>query len=311
MKLKTLLLCLISGSLPLLPASAQSDNGNHAEGVAVLGGAHDESDAGGSVRVDVVVDMSDAGKKVVPASPEHPVYYVPMPIGYKEFGYAPHFQRPPPTADQVERMLGIALHQQGYEIMTHLNHPTQVLYFWWGYMAPPQSSSTAYQQVQPTSTGAAAITSSTSPIGGAESAVGDASDTQMRQLVGGDTFGFETNPTDPRKQQVLQMIREPRYYILVSSFEFNSWLRNLKETKNGDAVVEQPILLWRAHISTELWGHYFDQVAQTLVTAGAPWFGRETKTPQVNTTPLVPMGRVILGTPEVTGFGGQGTAPGK
>jgi len=309
-RFKTLLLCLISGALPLLSANGQPVANNHAEGVATIGGAADESDQGGEVSVDVVVDMSPAGKKVEPATPDHPVYYLPMPVGYKEFGYSPHFQRPPPTADQVERMLGIALHQQGYEVMSHLNHPTQVLYFWWGYMAPPQEESTEYAQVKPSAAGGGATMGGfTSPIGGAEAAVGDASDTQMRQLVGGDTFGFETNPTDPRKQQVLEMIREPRYYILVSAFDFDSWLKNLKETKAGGPVADQPVLLWRAHISTALWGHYFDQVAQTLVTAGAPWFGRETPGPQVGTAPLAPMGRVILGTPEVRDYAGRSAAP--
>ncbi len=302
-RLKTLLFGLISGAIPLLCAHGQPTADNHAQGVAVIGGGADQSDPSGDVSVDVVVDMSDAGKKVAPATPDHPVYYLPMPIGYKEFGYAPHFQRPPPPADQVERMLAIALHQQGYEVMSHLNHPTQVLNFWWGYMAPPPESSTQYAQVQPTAVGGGATMGGfTSPIGGAEAALGDASDGQMRQLVGGDTFGFETNPTDPRKQRVLQMIREPRYYILVSSFEFNSWLRNLKETKAGGPVVDHPILLWRAHISTPLWGHYFDQVAQTLVTAGAPWFGRETPGPQVGAAALAPMGRVIVGAPEVRDY---------
>jgi hypothetical protein len=267
-RFKTLIFCLVSGALPLLCASGQPVANNHADGVAAIGGAADESDQSGAVSVDVVVDVSPAGKKVAPASPDHPVYYLPMPVGYKEFGYSPHFQRPPPTADQIEHMLAIALNQQGYEVMSHLNHPTQVLYFWWGYMAPPQEDSTQYNQVQPSATGSAAMGGFTSAIGGAEAAVGDASDTQMRQLVGGDTFGSETNPTDPRKQQVLQMIREPRYYILVSAFDFDSWLKNLKETKAGGPVADQPVLLWRAHISTALWGHYFDQVAQTLVTAG-------------------------------------------
>ena len=312
MKPKILLFGLVSGVLPFLCANAQpAAANNHVEGVPVIGGAIDESDASGAARVDVVVDLTDAGKKIAPPSPDRPVYYLPMPVGYKEFGYSPHFQRPPPPADEVERMLGIALAQQNYQLMSHEHHPSIVLNFWWGYMAPPERDHLAFEGASPTTTGSAAITSSTSPIGNAESAVSDASYQQMQELVAGESFGDEGNPLDPRKQEVKQMLRDPRYYIMVSAYDFDSWLKNFKEVKNHQPVADQPVLLWKAHISTELWGHYFDQVAQTLINAGAPWFGRQTQGPQLGTVPLIPIGHVILGTPEVKEYGTKSAAPGK
>jgi hypothetical protein len=99
------------------------------------------------------------------------------------------------------------------------------------------------------------------------------------------------------------MVNQPRYYIYVAAFDFDSWLKNYKEMKSGEKnPADTPILLWRAHVSCELWGHYFDQVAQALITSGAPWFGRETKRPEVGTSPLVPIGRVIVGAPVVKSF---------
>ena len=53
--------------------------------------ANDESDTSGQIRVDVVVDMTEAGHKIVHPTADKPAYYLPLSVGYKEFGYAHHF----------------------------------------------------------------------------------------------------------------------------------------------------------------------------------------------------------------------------
>ena len=320
-----ILVFLVSTTLPLLslrsdpnaPWWSPTSGGKGASGVAQIGGSRDESDSSGGVRVDVVVDMTEAGKKVARPTPNNPAFYLPVPLGYREFGYAPFFKRPPPLQAEVERMLSVALAQQGYQLMSKLNQPSIVLTFWWGYMAPPDPGTQQLVHVPPaTKPGGLNLSTDPKPLqmfaqGSAEPGIENASDAQMRQLVGGDTYAFETNSYDPRKQEVLSLRLQPRYYFLVSAFDFDSWLKSSKKMKNGRPGAEKPILLWRAHISTELWGHYFDQVAQTLITAAAPWFGRETPGPQLATTPLIPTGRVILGTPEVTDFATKSAAPEK
>ena len=86
------------------------------------------------------------------------------------------------------------------------------------------------------------------------------------------------------------MTQEPRYYVLVSAFDFQSWLHH------------KPVLLWRAHVSTEQWGHYFDQVVGTLINTAGPLLGRETKVPHFISAPTLPLGRVIVGAPEVKDY---------
>ena len=86
------------------------------------------------------------------------------------------------------------------------------------------------------------------------------------------------------------MLMQPRYYVMISAFDFQSWLHH------------KPVLLWRAHVSTELWGHYFDQVVGTLINTAAPLFGRETKMPHFVSAQVLPLGRVIVGTPEVKNY---------
>ena len=96
---------------------------------AVLVASDDESDRSGQVRVDGVVDMTEAGHKVAHPTPGSPAYYLPISVGYKEFGYAHRFQRPPPNAWDVEHALAVALYREGYQLMTKAGHPSLVLVF--------------------------------------------------------------------------------------------------------------------------------------------------------------------------------------
>ena len=77
---------------------------------------------------------------------------------------------------------------------------------------------------------------------------------------------------------------------MVSAFDFKDWLHH-KST-----------LLWRAHISTELWGHSLEEVLPTMIATGGEMFGRETSRPRLIRSPLTPIGRVVVGAPEVVNF---------
>ncbi len=96
-----------------------------------------------------------------------------------------------------------------------------------------------------------------------------------------------------------QEITEGRgfYYVIVSAFDFR------------DALQHKATLLWRAHISTTIWGRYFDQVLPTMVMTAAPLLGRETLRPEVASAPVVPMGHVIVGTPALKSDAPASAAP--
>ena len=302
MKRTTLLLNAAVVLLTLLPARALL--------------ANDDSDASGQVRVDVVVDMTEAGRKIARPTPDKPAYYLPISVGYKAFGYAHHFQRPPPNEWDIQHALAIALYQQGYQLMSKQRHPSLVLMFWWGYMAPqdlavgrdeanlakvgaiPAGAQWGGGSGGPAGEGAgysltsqvpATATSSgyTNALPSFSLGVQNLDEKQMLSLVAGNTVDDHQKYPDPRLDEVIQMTSAPRYYILVSAFDFQSWLNH------------KPVLLWRAHVSTELWGHYLDQVAGALINSAAPFFGRETRAPQFLSAQVTPLARVIVGTPVV------------
>jgi len=267
----------------------------------------EESDANDKVRVVVVVDMTNEGRKIARPTAAKPTYYLPISVGYKNFGSAHHFQRPPPNSWDIAHEIAKALYDQGYVLMTKQGRPSQVLYFWWGYMAPQNVDvgSNEADMGKPSAIpqadqwGPGQGRSQMSPgqgysVAGSDGTVGAFSlgtqnldERQMLSLVAGDTIDDHQKYPDPRLDDVVQMATAPRYYVLISAFDFAAWRRH------------QSVLLWRAHISTELWGRYFDQVAGALIDAAAPYFGKETTVPQFVSAQALPIGHVVVGTPEV------------
>src|SRR6266700_7076344 len=66
-----------------------------------------------TLEMTVNTEFTDYGRLLRSASPEQPVYYVPLPAGYKEFGGSIGGQHPPPPAD-LERAMKKALAVNGY-----------------------------------------------------------------------------------------------------------------------------------------------------------------------------------------------------
>jgi len=85
----------------------------------------------------------------------------------------------------------------------------------------------------------------------------------------------------------MDMAKRARYYVLISAFDFDGWRKH------------KPTLLWRAHISTDLEGHDFDQVVSALITTAAPMLGKDTNGPQLIGATTAPLGRVEVGVPVV------------
>jgi len=255
--------------------------------------------ADGDIRVDVVVDVTDAGKRIAHPTPDKPVYYLPISVGYREMGaYVPNQDSPPPKAE-VEDFLNRVLSGQGYRVMTKQSAPSLVLVFWWGHMAPevssteisaPATHTNSFNEGQLAGNGVAAFDSfdPRKLIAGLPTSQ-TANENQMVSLVAGNTRDYQQpSPiANPILQQVLAMEKEPRHYLIISAFDFTDWLHH------------QATLLWQAHVSTELWGRSLSQVMEPMIVAAAPLLGRETIAPRFIGTPVA---RVIVGKPVVTGF---------
>ena len=248
------------------------------------------------IRVDVVVDTTDAGEKVTPPSPGHPVYFVQVTRGYITGG-----EKPPPPTPAVQRLLARALYDQGYKLATKKSPPSLLLMFWWGYMAPiilngQNSSQGNFSSGSPGAGGLGSGFTSNQGAGAGE-VFGLAlhgmlpanvveNHTEMEQLVLGSKFEPDSLQDHPslRLQAALQATQSARYYVIVSALDYK------------EAVKKNFLVLWTARMSTELEDHTLDQVLPALVSAGAPQFGRDSHGPQMMSAPVVPMGHVEVGT---------------
>jgi hypothetical protein len=238
-----------------------------AAGLSVLPAVRVARADDGAVRVNVNVEMTAAGRRLVHPTRGNPTYYFPLPVGYKEEGgYNFTWERPPPPAPQVMRLLAKALAEQGYLPARKGTHPTLVLLFKWGYWAP-----NAFHGQDP-------------------------NHDEMQMLVGANTVDTPV-PLGPKKKDVVEASRRIRWYMTVTAIDFDDWLKHHSITS-----------LWREHVSTEVWGHYLDEVLPTLITAGAPALGRDTP-PQFIRESLIPMGHVEVGTPVLKTYAHESVPP--
>jgi len=263
----------------------------------------------GDVRVAVVVDMTPEGRKFAHPTPDHPAYYLPVTLGYQEVGgHLTNYQRPPPPADKVQRLLANTLAAEGYRVATQESPPSLVLVFRWGYIAPMivmgqwgnRNEMMTYiagdnwpDTALSSSTESQELVSSVDVASGSAPGRGPYGHPSMAPLS--TVAGVPPNSSDTTNSSA---DLKSRYFLLVSALDFQAFQQH------------KSVLLWRAHVSINTWGHYLDETLPTLIAAGAPMFGRETNQPQIVTAPVVPLGHVVVGAPMLAKeFQGVPTAP--
>jgi hypothetical protein len=214
--------------------------------------------------VNVIVDMTDEGKKVAPPTREKPAFYYPVVAGYREEGAIVAGEKKPPD-NPVSHLLAKALAAQNYYVVgTRTPAPTLLLVFHWGYMNPQIDESLDPDNPQKTFW----------------------NEREMLALVAGNTlknvsqFGFE-------REDILQAARDERYFVIVSAYDFKA------------ATGKKKVLLWRAKMSTPSTSVSLAEVIPAMITAGGPRFGRETRLPESVTAAIAKEGKVEIGTPTV------------
>ncbi len=245
-----------------------------------------------SIRVDVVVDLTDAAKAISRPSSAHPTYYFPIAKGYTTSGPTLAGEKSPPPVGQVEHMAAVALAQQGYLLARKKTPPTLLLIFWWGYKAPAMMNGDNDNSMSSGLIGQ----SGNSVMSGAEAAAMDGllpthssvNAHEMQELVMG--TNFDPSPfhlyANPRQDIAENATRYPRYYFMVSALDFKAATEKRKY-----------VVYWTARVSTELAGHTLDEVLPSLIARGAPMFGTDTDGPRFAESAIVPNGEVAIGQP--------------
>jgi hypothetical protein len=189
-------------------------------------------------QVIVVGDLTEMGKALTPPDVQHPVYYFPLVVGYKEMGAVIAGEKVP-VKNEVLRTLAKELAKQHYLVMNDQHPPEQVLVFWWGSMNPEIQdfgSNDPSEQVF-------------------------FNEREMLALVG----AYKSAGVAPWQSSDLRTAaRDDRYFIVVMAYDYAAARQHKKK------------LLWMAKMSTESVGTNLPDVIAALVASGGPAFGRDT-----------------------------------
>jgi hypothetical protein len=244
------------------------------------------------VNIVVAVDVTEAGKEILRPTPAHPAFYLPYTRGYASSdGTLTGLKRPPPNA-VVEHMITDALAGQGYRLMTKKTPPSLILIFWWGYIVTMKARDpmTAGMNVKYIGGYAGGGTAGIMQLVQSDQILTNAgitnSDDMETMVFGSSNVTANLNHNNPRMEALLLETRASRYFVMISALAFNAAAKKKKI-----------VLLWTARMSTPLWAHDFGQVVPALIATGAPMFGRQTRIPHLVAASVVPLGRVVVGTP--------------
>ncbi len=211
-----------------------------------------------TIRIGVVVEVTDAGKKIDRPAPDKPAYYEPLVLGYREMGgVLVNWQRPPPPPADVEHALVDALAGQGYLVAPSQTPASLLLVCRWGIVDPEMkpvfdAKDQAIDKIEPVN------------------------DDELLALIVGQGW-YDIYPSgNPNARELVANLHDKnasRYFLIISALDARAFA-NHKQT-----------LLWRAHVTTQYWGHYLDEVLGTMITASAPLLGTQTTEVQITHGP--------------------------
>jgi hypothetical protein len=251
-------------------------------------------------RIDMTVftTLTDAGRLVAPASPEHPVYYVVYPGGFRELGGSYAGVHPPQEAD-LERVMKKALATQGYLPATDAAHrPSVLVIFTWGMHSrlDPNTEAISPEAMFQNMIERAAL------VGGFGFAhrVGHAyEDRAMSQLSGPSFADASFNLIDPvhrltddnaRSEYLMDQINDDIYFVVASAYDYASVAQG-KRT-----------LLWRTNMTVNTAGVNMKETLPPLIATAAPFFGRETEGPEALQRRINRKGTVEIGNSTVVEY---------
>jgi len=219
----------------------------------VLGLRHD-------VQVITATDVTPAGALLQPVSPDHPVYYVAVNAGYRDFGGIIGGDKRPKSQDMV-RTIARVLAKQGYLPADGQHPPTQCIIFSWGTLYPMMFSEYPWNLNMPAY---------------------QTNRTAMLRFLGGNKLGLVSEHPDPwldsellpgltrfnpNAEAVASVARTELYAIMLAGYAF--------------PVVrpKPPQLLWRTKVSCPATGLVLADTLPTMMTIAGPYIGRDTKIP--------------------------------
>ncbi|MDD2764432.1 MAG: hypothetical protein PHE83_10705 [Opitutaceae bacterium] len=241
----------------------------------------------GEPKFDLIVVAEQANPKAPPPmpDPDHPVYYTAADAGYIEAG-SPIAGEKPPTAEAVGQALRVTLAAQNYQPAPDGSAPAQLLIYHWGVIRRDFIAIEPPFRVQPNLHARISLVATKKMaeriedfIVGRKSAVGLGRSFPPPGLLA------------PRLQDVLSIAEDPRYFVIVSAYDYAAVSRH------------EPRLLWRVKLSARDVSGAMYEILPALIRGGGPFLGRHVEEPQYLKAPRRPA--VAPGEPDLPATAGQ------
>jgi hypothetical protein len=238
----------------------------------------------------LVGDMYKEGKDLSHPTPEKPVFYYPIVVGYTQMGArVAGTPETPPTKKEIVHDLALALLAQGYRATQEVEVPAKAV-------RPGEKMPATTKALSPPPS--LLLVLSWGSLRAQKLESGDVTDAspppvanqnQMIGLIAGKNFDSIVD-FGQRAEDVWEGVQDDRYFVMVSAYDFDAYFQHHKK-----------VVLWVAKMSVPTSGTTMADVMPALIKTGAPLFGHETIGPKVMDVPNAPEGKVEVGTPTVVG----------
>lgn len=204
-------------------------------------------------------DVLPSEKAIPSPTPDHPIYYAAVSVGYKDIGPSSAGSKPPPNAEVVKALTKI-LETQGYKLATNKNAAQLVIVYSWGRLSPDKWDLGGTSSVNPLVMNRDQVLSY---LGAYKVGIGSAPDAKVDQSF----FGPGASAVNTDATRLDQISGQPFYAVSLAAYDVDS------------AQTTKPRLLWRTRISCPSVGHSMPEALPTMLTIAAPFIGRETSKP--------------------------------
>ena len=224
----------------------------------------------GSMDMIAVAEQTNKGAMVAPPTADNPACYVAYDGGYIEAG-DPIAGEKPPTAAAIGQTLRQVLAAQGYKPATAMASPSLLLVYHWGSINKDTIAIPRLNKLKPNLRARIYLAGSTREAATLENFLLSRKSAPIPNDWA-PVPGFLT----ARIEDVLNVANDDRYFVIVSAYDYTAISRH------------EPALLWRVKLSARSVSSYMEEVLPSLISGGAPFFGRNLQEAGYPRVPLLP-----------------------
>lgn len=196
-------------------------------------------------------DITPEGKDLPRPDPQHPLYYLAIAAGYKDFGKPIAGEKPPKQKVMIDVITKV-LDKQGYKLATNKNPPQVVIVYSWGTMNADRMSGTSFVWNEGQVLDFLGYTSKKSSA---------RPDRAFPELAPGLSF------VNGSFNELSELGRLDYHAIALAAYDYKAFCQ-------GKAVT-----LWRTHISSPSLGFDMFDALPKIAAMAAPQIGRQTDAP--------------------------------